>query len=75
MTQELSAEAMEELSRWDWVEVAQVFQAGELPEYRLGSKALESELGPEGCGKWYELELKRARANVGLLVTGEGSGA
>lgn len=42
--------------------------------HRLGSEALESGLGPGGCGKWCELDLERSRASVGLLVTGEGSG-
>lgn len=40
---------------------------------RLGSKTLESGLGPGGCVQWYELELERARASVGLRVPGEGS--
>lgn len=74
MTQELSPEATEELSRWGRVEVAWMCQAGELPVHRLANEASESGLGPGGCGKWCELDLERARASVGLLVTGEGSG-
>lgn len=50
-----------------------MFQAGELPLYRLGNEASGSGLAPGGCGQQYELDLEGARASAGLLVLGEGS--
>ena len=72
MTQELSLEAIVELSRWGRVEVHRCSRLENCPCTGLAMRR-RSGLRPGGCGQWYALDLEKARASEGLLVPREGS--